>query len=131
MIRHVELGGSRLTDLAARARMTKPAMANSSRAPSASTSSPLASDPTDRRARTIAFTARGHDLLTAARHGGLAAEGAAAAGSAKGSQTYAGSSWRLPRAMQAPPGMAAMPDPYRPPLFAIVPSRPGLPYSCR
>ncbi len=134
MVRHVELGGSRLTDLAARARMTKPAMRELVDRGVALGFVVRRPDPTDRRAAQVAFTARGQDLLTAARHGVLAAEGAAAAAIGEGLADVRGQLVALYRGRWQGCRLttAAMLILYRSPVFAIARPAPCLPYArCR
>ena len=74
MIRHLDLSGTRLTEIAARARTTKQSMRELvTRAERLGYIVRLA-DAGDGRAWTIAFTARGRDLLDAVHRGVLAAE---------------------------------------------------------
>ncbi len=78
-VRHVDLGGSRLTDLAASARMTKPAMRELVDRGEALGFVARTPDPADRRARRIVFTPAGLDLLAAVRVAVAAAEASLAA----------------------------------------------------
>ncbi len=79
MIRHLDLAGTRLTEIAARARMTKQSMRELTvRAERLGYVVRLV-DAGDGRARTIAFTAPGRNLLDAARRNVFAAEAAMAA----------------------------------------------------
>ncbi len=76
MARHLDLGGGRLTDLAAAARMTKPAMRELVDRAEALGFVARHADPADGRARRIAFTPHGLALLDAARTAIIAAEAA-------------------------------------------------------
>jgi DNA-binding MarR family transcriptional regulator len=74
LMRNMNVGGTRLTELAARAGMTKQAMGqivDQCEALGVVTRRP---DPRDKRARLIAFTARGRALLDVAHRGIAAAE---------------------------------------------------------
>ena len=76
MIRHLDLGGSRLTDLATAARMTKPAMRELVDRGEALHFVVREPDPVDGRAQRIMFTPHGLALLDAVRSGIGAAEAA-------------------------------------------------------
>ncbi len=78
MLRHLDLSGTRLTTLAARARMTKPAMAELVDRAARLGYVERTPDPIDGRARTIVFTPHGLALLDAVRRGILGAEAAMA-----------------------------------------------------
>lgn len=84
LCRHLDRDGTRLTVLATRARMTKPAMAELVARAEAIGLVDRQPDPRDGRARAIRFTPRGDQLLDAAHAGVVAAEArlAAAAGAA-------------------------------------------------
>lgn len=75
LCRLLKRDGTRLTDLATRARMTKPAMAELVARTELIGLIERTPDPRDRRARVIRFTARGQQLLDAARAGVAEAEG--------------------------------------------------------
>lgn len=78
MLRHLDLAGTRLTSLAARARMTKPAMAELVDRAARLGHVERTPDPVDGRARRIVFTPLGSALLDAARRGIKGAEAAMA-----------------------------------------------------
>ena len=104
MLRHLDLAGSRLTALASRARTTKPAMAELVARAVRLDYVALEVDGTDRRARTIMFTARGRDVLAAAAEGVARAEATMDALSGGG---LAATIARLARLADAPPPAAA------------------------
>jgi DNA-binding MarR family transcriptional regulator len=74
LVRNMDSDGTRLTDLAARAGMTKQAMGQIADQCEALGLVERRFDRADRRARTIAFTARGRRLLEAAQRGVARAE---------------------------------------------------------
>lgn len=74
LLRHLDLGGTRLTDLAARARMTKPAMAELVDKVAAIGLVARAADPADGRAKLVAFTPDGRRMLDRAQVGVARAE---------------------------------------------------------
>ena len=79
LMRNLDLHGTRLTELARRARMTKQAIAESVDKIEALGFVARRPDPDDRRAKTIVFTPAGHRLLEQIRQGIAAAEGRVAA----------------------------------------------------
>ncbi|WP_174290894.1 MarR family winged helix-turn-helix transcriptional regulator [Sphingomonas bacterium] len=74
LFRNLDLDGGRLTDIAARARMTKQSMRELVDRAEAVGFVERRSDLTDRRAKLIAFTAQGLTMLGDMRHGLIAAE---------------------------------------------------------
>ena len=74
LFRHLDLDGTRLTDLAARARVTKPSMRALVDAAEALRLVERQADPRDRRAKLVLFTPAGLDLLDHVRRGVAVAE---------------------------------------------------------
>ncbi len=74
LFRHLDLGGTRLTDLAARARVTKPSMRALVDEAEALRLVERRPDPTDRRAKIVLFTSAGLALLEEVRRGVSVAE---------------------------------------------------------
>lgn len=74
LFRHLDLGGTRLTDLAARARVTKPSMRALVDAAEALCLVERRADPDDRRAKLVLFTPAGLGLLEQVRRGVAVAE---------------------------------------------------------
>ncbi|MES2258139.1 MAG: MarR family transcriptional regulator [Pseudomonadota bacterium] len=74
LFRNLDRDGTRLTELAARARMTKQAMAELVEKAEAAGFVEKQPDPDDQRAKLIAFTVTGHEVLDRARDGVMQAE---------------------------------------------------------
>lgn len=74
LFRNLDRDGTRLTDIAVRARLTKQAMAELVEKGEAAGFIEKRSDPVDQRAKIIAFTALGHEALDRARDGVAHAE---------------------------------------------------------
>lgn len=74
LFRNLDRDGTRLTELAACARMTKQAMAELVEKAAAAGFVEKQPDPADQRAKIIAFTATGHEALDRARDGVMQAE---------------------------------------------------------